>query len=91
MTWNLLIESDCVPVALRAGMRVTCSAGQLWITVEHRRARPSADIILQPGEVCCVPEDATYFLSAVRGATGGGRAQCRITPASGARLVLRPA
>jgi len=88
MTWNLLIESDCVPVALRAGMRVTCSAGQLWITVEHRRARPSADIVLSAGQRCRVEEDGVYFLSALRAL---GAVQCHITPAASQHLVLRPA
>ncbi|PLP98180.1 DUF2917 domain-containing protein [Cupriavidus pauculus] len=90
MTWDLLIESDCVPVPLRAGAHVTCRAGQLWITVEHRRARPSADIVLAAGQQCRVEEDGVYFLSALR-APGAGAVQCHITPAARQHLVLRPA
>jgi len=88
MTWDLLIESDCVPVKLRAGAHVTCRAGRLWITVEHRRARPSADIVLSAGQQCRVEEDGVYFLSALRAL---GVVQCHITPAAQQYLVLRPA
>lgn len=91
MTWDLLIESDCVPVTLRAGASVTCHAGRLWITVESRHAMPSADIVLAPGQQCHVAEDGIYFLSALRGVgRGSGAVQCRITPAGHQRLVLRP-
>ncbi|MEN7530777.1 MULTISPECIES: DUF2917 domain-containing protein [unclassified Cupriavidus] len=86
MTWNLLIDSDCIPVALRAGARLACQAGSLWVTVEHAQARRSEDIVLLPGQSHCVTETATYFLSALRGA---GAVQCRITAPQDARLALR--
>lgn len=89
MTWNLMIEMDCVPVALRAGARVDCRAGRLWVTVEHARARASEDIVLLPGQSHHVTEDATYFLSALRGVDEGGAVLCHITPACDERLVLR--
>lgn len=89
MTWDLLIESDCVPVTLRAGAEVACRAGQLWMTVEHRAAKPSVDIILSAGQHCRVAEDGIYFLSALR-TSAGGMVQCHITPAGQQRLVLCP-
>jgi hypothetical protein len=89
MTWDLLIESDCVPVTLRAGAEVACRAGQLWMTVEHRTARPSADIVLLAGQRCRVAEDGIYFLSALR-TDNGGMVQCHITPPGRHRLELRP-
>lgn len=90
MTCNLTIESDCVPVTLRAGAELVCRAGQLWVTVEHRRARLSEDIVLLAGQRWRVAEDAVYFLSALRGGGNGGVVQCRITPARDERQVLRP-
>ncbi|RZT36681.1 DUF2917 domain-containing protein [Cupriavidus agavae] len=86
MTWNLLIESDCIPVALRAGARITCRAGSLWVTVEHAQARRSEDIVLLAGQSHPVSESTTYFLSALRGA---GAAQCQISGPLEGRLALR--
>ncbi len=89
MTWDLRIEMECVPVALRAGARVICRTGCLWVTVEHARPRQSEDIVLRAGQSHCVAEDATYFLTALRGLGGAGAALCHITPAQDERLVLR--
>lgn len=89
MTWNLMIDADCVPVTLRAGARVACRTGRLWITVEHRRAVPSEDIVLLAGQSLQVNEDATYFLTSMRGSGSDGIALCHITPARDERLALR--
>lgn len=86
MTWNLMIDGDCVTATLRAGSRVHCRAGQLWITVEHARAVASDDIVLHAGQSHAVAEDATYFLGALRGA---GVVLCDISPAAQERLQLR--
>lgn len=93
MTWDLLIDADCVPVTLRAGAEVACRAGRLWMTAEVRHAgrpaRPSADVVLLAGQRCRVDADGIYFLSALRTAAGS-TAQCQIIPGGQKRLVLRP-
>ena len=86
MTWNLMIDADCIPVTLHAGARVHCGAGRLWMTVEERRAIASPDIVLAAGKSHRVTRDGTYFLSALRGT---GSVLCQITPAPSQRLVLR--
>ncbi|MGO4278673.1 MULTISPECIES: DUF2917 domain-containing protein [Cupriavidus] len=65
MTYTLMIENDCLPMALRAGAELACAGGTLWLTLEGARPRRSPDIVLTAGQRHRVTEDATYFLTAL--------------------------
>ncbi|MFC4483361.1 MULTISPECIES: DUF2917 domain-containing protein [Cupriavidus] len=65
MTYTLMIENDCLPMALRAGAELACAGGTLWLTLEGARPRRSPDIVLEAGQRHRVTEDATYFLTAL--------------------------
>jgi hypothetical protein len=74
MPYTLSLEAECLRLQLRAGAELVCRGGSLWLTFEARD-RPSADVLLAPGERYRLPADADVFLAALHGA---GPALCRI-------------